>query len=108
MRFALPSLRTPSPPPKETTLKDLRALLSNNKYDAMHALARDVYWGRGNTETASLRMAVDAALAAVLPDILDKIDQLVAAVDRVRELTQAQLTPFVEVDDVLRALDGVD
>ena len=37
-----------------------------------------------------------------------EIDQLVAAVDRVRELTQAQLTPFVEVDDVLRALDGVD
>ena len=89
-------------------MNDLRALLSNNKYDAMHALARDVYWGRGNTETASLRMAVDAALAAVLPEMLDKIDQLVAAVDRVRELTQAQLTTFVEVDDVLRALDGVD
>ena len=37
-----------------------------------------------------------------------EINQLVAAIDRVRELTQAQLTPFVEVDDVLRALDGVD
>ena len=36
-----------------------------------------------------------------------EINQLVAAIDRVRELTQAQLTPFVEVDDVLRALDGV-
>ena len=37
-----------------------------------------------------------------------EINRLVAAIDRVRELTQAQLTPFVEVDDVLRALDGVD
>ena len=51
-------------------MTDLRALLGD-KYDTMHALARDAYWRGGHTETASLRMAVDAALAAVLPDLLD-------------------------------------
>ncbi len=50
-------------------MSDLRELLGD-KYDTMHALARDAYWGRGHTETASLRIAVDAALAAVLPDLL--------------------------------------
>ena len=70
-------------------MSDLRALLSNNKYDAMHALARDVYWGRGHTETASLRMAVDAALTAVLPDLLDEASALRAEVKRLTALVEA-------------------
>ena len=39
-------------------------------------------------------------------DLKDERDALAAAVERVRRLAQAQLTPFVEVGDVLRALDG--
>lgn len=51
-------------------MPDLRALLGDERYAAMHALARETYWSRGGTERDSFRMAVNHALEAVLPGLL--------------------------------------
>ena len=83
-------------------LDDMRRSL-----DDMRALATREGVYNGNRAVLNIIALVEPLLDEASA-LRAEVDQLVADIDRVRELTQAQLTPFVEVDDVLRALDGVD